>query len=83
MCAPDLAFTPLELQLLDQLITNKDSADPPAESLSTYILKLARPGGYLARAQDGPPGNTVLWRGISRLTDIQLGFLRGTQLVGN
>jgi hypothetical protein len=81
--APDLAFTPLELQLLDQLITNKDGADPPAESLSTYILKLARLGGYLARAQDGPPGNTVLWRGISRLTDIQLGFLLGAQLVGN
>jgi Transposase DNA-binding len=78
---PDPAFTPLELQLLDRL--HKDGADPPAKSLSTYILKLARLGGYLARGHDGPPGNTVLWRGISRLTDIQLGFLLGAQLVGN
>jgi hypothetical protein len=78
--ASHLAFTPLELQLLDQLITNKNGADPPAESLSTYIVKMARLGGYLARPHDGPPGNTVLWRGISRLTDIQLGFLLGAQL---
>ena len=33
--APDLAFTPLELQLLDHLITNKHGADPPAK---TYLL---------------------------------------------
>jgi hypothetical protein len=30
--APDLAFTPLELQLLDQLISNKGGADPPKVS---------------------------------------------------
>lgn len=29
---------------------------------------------YLARANDSPPGNTVIWRGLRRLTDIQLGF---------
>jgi len=28
--------------------------------------------GYLARANDAPPGNTVMWRGVSRLTDIEL-----------
>jgi len=33
-----------------------------------YIVKLARLGGYLARAHDPPPGNTVIWRGLSRLT---------------
>jgi hypothetical protein len=77
---PELAFTPLELQLLDRLHTN--GTGPPAESLSPYLLKLARLGGYLARAHDGPPGNTVLWRGFSRLADIQLGFLLGAQLVG-
>jgi hypothetical protein len=25
----------------------------------------------------------VVWRGLSRLTDIQVGFLLGAQLVGN
>ncbi|MBC8753011.1 hypothetical protein, partial [Paraburkholderia podalyriae] len=34
----------------------------------------ARLGGYLARANDAPPGNTVMWRGMQRLTDIQLGY---------
>ena len=78
---PNLAFTSLELQLLDQL--HKVGADPPTGSLSVYITKLARLGGYLARAHDAPPGNMIIWRAISRLTDIQLGFLLGAQLVGN
>ena len=54
-----------------------------ANPLSLYLTKLARLGGYLARAKDPPPGNTVMWRGMTRLTDIQLGFILGTQLVGN
>ncbi|VTR93562.1 transposase : Transposase OS=Agrobacterium vitis (strain S4 / ATCC BAA-846) GN=tnp PE=4 SV=1: Tnp_DNA_bind [Gemmata massiliana] len=28
---------------------------------------------YLARAKDPPPGNEVIWRGLSRLADISLG----------
>jgi len=47
------------------------------------VIKLARLGGYLARAHDRPPGNTVIWRGLSRLTDIELGIMIGFQLVGN
>jgi len=39
-------------------------------------------GGYLARTKD-PPGNMVLWRGLTRLTDIHLGFELKNQLVGN
>lgn len=81
-CAPpDLVFTPLELQLLDRLHTH--GTDPPGEGLSAYCIKLARLGGYLARAHDRPPGNMVIWRGVSRLTDIQLGFLLGARFVGN
>jgi len=30
-------------------------------------------GGYLARAGDAPPGSIVVWRGLSRLTDIETG----------
>jgi len=40
-------------------------------------------GGYLARNHDPPPGNTVIWRGMSRLIDIETGFLMGAQHVGN
>jgi hypothetical protein len=40
-------------------------------------------GGYLARTHDPPPGNIVIWRGLSRLTDIELGIMIGVELVGN
>jgi hypothetical protein len=39
-----------------------------------YLVQIANLGGYLARAKDPPPGNRVLRRGLTRLTDILLGF---------
>lgn len=51
--------------------------------ISDYLLCVAKLGGYLARANDSPPGNLVLWRGVSRLTDICLGFTVREVLVGN
>ena len=72
------------MSLLDRLVP--DSSEPSARKnakLSTYLTKIARLGGSLARGHDPPPGNTVMWRGLSRLTDIQLGFELGTRLVGN
>jgi hypothetical protein len=51
-----------------QRIKAKKSLRP--KPLSHYLTKIARLGGYLARANDSPPGNTVMWRGLSRLTDI-------------
>jgi hypothetical protein len=53
------------------------------KDLSYYLMKLARLGGYLARASDPPPGNTVIWRGLSRLTDISLGFNLEVKIVDN
>jgi hypothetical protein len=41
-----------------------------ASSRSGAVLAAA---GYLARANDHPPGSTVMLRGLSRLTDIELG----------
>ena len=81
--APKLALTPTEIYLLDQLVNDKPGAAPLGNTLSLYLTKLARLGGYLARTKDPPPGNTVMWRGLSRLTDIQSGFILGAQLVGN
>jgi hypothetical protein len=49
--------------------------------LSHYLTKIARLGGYLARANDPPPGNTVMWRGLTRLTDIELGATIGVKIV--
>jgi hypothetical protein len=68
--------------LLDKLIVDNKSTSKSG-SLSAYLVRLARLGGYLARATDPPPGNTVIWRGMSRLTDIEIGFQLGAQHVGN
>ena len=81
--SPTLAFTALEIHLLDQLVKNKGTRQPQKGSLSTYLTELARLGGYLARASDAPPGNRVVWRGLLRLTDIAMGFSIGAQHVGN
>jgi hypothetical protein len=81
--SPKLAFTALEIRLLDQLAKVKDTKHPQPKSISAYLIRIARLGGYLARAGDGAPGNTVIWRGLSRLTDIELGFALGAELVGN
>jgi hypothetical protein len=81
--SPEMALTPTEIYLLDQLVSDKSNAIFTGNTLAFYLTKLARLGGYLARTKDPPPGNTVMWRGLTRLTDIQLGFILGAQLVGN
>jgi hypothetical protein len=80
---PTLAFTPLEIDLLNRIADEHGSSrsrGPP--SLHSSLTQLACLGGYLNRASDPPPGNTVIWRGMSRLTDIEIGFLMGAQYVG-
>lgn len=81
--SPLVAMTKLEARLLDRLVPDKGNKRHRAVGLSSYLTKVARLGGYLARNKDAPPGNAVMWRGLSRLTDIELGFLMGAQLVGN
>jgi hypothetical protein len=81
--APELVFTDLELRILDRLVKDKPSADRGQPTLAHYLIKLARLGGYLARNSDPPPGNETIWRGLTRLVDIQLGVMLGVQLVGN
>ena len=78
-----LAFTPLEAELLDRLRpAPRATASQHRASLSSRLIQLACLGGYLARASDPPPGNTVIWRGMARLTDIELGFMLGIQACG-
>ncbi|MCB8878228.1 IS4 family transposase [Acidisoma silvae] len=80
---PDIALTKTEIALLDQLVKDKGQCAPKLKTLSHYLTKLARLGGYLARTNDPPPGNMVMWRGLSRLTDIELGATMGIKIVGN
>ena len=77
------AFTPLEIQILDRLAPERPPGSTRAPTLKTCLTQLARLGGYLNRAGDGPPGNIVIWRGMSRLTDIEIGFMMAAENVGN
>jgi hypothetical protein len=81
--SPNLAFTPLEIDLLNRLTSLKATPTAQQHTLSGCVTHLARLGGYLARNGDAPPGNTVIWRGLARLTDIEIGFMLGSQNVGN
>jgi len=64
-----------------------DKNGPPVSSggmLVFYLTKLAQLGGDLKRAAAPPPGNMVVWRGLTRLTDIILGAeSTGDQNAGN
>jgi hypothetical protein len=80
---PAAVFTENELNILDKLVKPKVHETSQPRSLSNYIRKMAKLGGYLARASDPPPGNLVIWRGFSRLNDIHLGMLLAKGNVGN
>lgn len=80
---PVIALDSTEIYLLETLVQTKPGQAQAKVTISDYILKIARLGGYLHRATDPPPGNMVMWRGMSKLNDIHLGFLLGTKLVGN
>ncbi|WP_287301284.1 hypothetical protein [Mesorhizobium sp.] len=79
---PDLAITDVEMKLLDHLLPDKDPTTSHAGTLSSYLVKIARLGGYLARASDPPPGNAVMWRGLTRLTKTKLGATIRAELIG-
>lgn len=62
-----LVFSPAECAVLERM------ADPPSSgttmSLRVATRRLARLGGYTARASDGPPGPKTIWLGWQRLGD--------------
>ena len=70
---PTIALTNSEIKILDRLIGNSGNRGANPGTLQLYLTKLARLGGYLARASDHRPGTMVVWRGLRRLADIQLG----------
>ena len=80
---PKLALTEMEITLLDNIVRDRGRSPAGPKALPHYLTKIARLGGYLARASDPPPGNKVIWKGLSRLTDIELGAIIGARLVGN
>ena len=81
--APTIALTKVETRVLELLFPDCSSNQRRPVTLACYLTKVARLGGYLARAKDPPPGNAVMWRGMSRLNDVELGFTIGARVMGN
>ena len=79
---PEVALTKQEIKILDIAVKDKPHKRPVKKTLSVYLNKIARLGGYLNRANDSPPGNMVIWRGMSRMMDIKQGFLMGGETCG-
>ena len=77
----EVALTSEEVEILDRLAG--DGSPPPDRTVAHYLVALAKLGGYLARSKDPPPGNMVVWRGLTRLMDIHLGFELSRRVVGN
>ena len=80
---PTLVLTEIEIKLLDRLIPEPEPGPSTPKTLSSFLTSIARLGGYLAHARNPPPGNTVIWRGLSRLNDIALGATLQADNVGN
>jgi hypothetical protein len=81
MAPAEVVLTKTEIEILDRMAA--PSGPPARPTVAHYLRAIAKLGGYLARAKDTPPGNMVLWRGLSRLTDIHIGFGLNGRLVGN
>ena len=72
---PRVVFTEQEIRALKALVTVRwKNKVPEPETLHDCVILVARLGGYLARKNDRPPGNEVIWKGMRRLDDIVLGM---------
>lgn len=80
---PGIALTGIETAVLDRVVPDTSPNPSGIHDLASYVRKIARLGGWLARAGDRPPGDQVLWRGMARLADIVLGATLALDDVGN
>ena len=76
--APDSVLTTGEIRALDCIDAVRSKPRLKCRTLAEYLLQIAMLGGYLARTHDPPPGNMVVWRGLSRLHDLAIGITIGS-----
>lgn len=76
--APDSVLTYAEIMALEQIDETRSRTRLKQRTLATYLLQIAMLGGNLARNHDPPPGNMVVWRGMTRLHDIAIGISIGS-----
>jgi hypothetical protein len=77
-----VTFTTGEIKILNLVVKGRPNESANESTLSGYLMKVARLGGYLARTHDPPPGNKIAWRGWSRLADIRYGAEIATATYG-
>lgn len=68
-----LVITATESAVLDEIAKRKGRTPPRRFTVADSLVAIARLGGYLARANDGPPGNKAIWRDLSKLADFTYG----------
>lgn len=72
----DLLFDDLELEVLGAFAQSR-RRKPPTQ-LGDAVRLAAQLGGYLARANDPPPGHQIMWQGYVTLQLMCAGYaLRG------
>lgn len=76
---PDSVLTTAEIATLDQIDASRPQPRIQRPTLAAYLIQIAMLGGYLARNHDPPPGNMVVWRGLTRLQDIAVGISIGAR----
>lgn len=80
---PEVALIQKEIKLIDAINNNKNNMSnncTKIKNLPYYLNKIAILGGYMNRTSDPPHGNIIMWRGLSRLTDMRIGFNFGTKM---
>lgn len=76
---PETILTPTEIVTLDEISASRSKSRIIPKTVHAYVRQIAMLGGYLARTSDLPPGNMVIWRGLTRLQDIALGISIGAR----
>jgi hypothetical protein len=76
---PATVLTAAEIKALDHIDAVRSRPRLQQRTLAAYLLQIAMLGGYLARNHDPPPGNMVVWRGLTRLHDIAVGISIGAR----
>ena len=77
--APNSVLTFAEITALDRIDASRMRPRLQRPTLAAYLMQIAMLGGYLARNHDPPPGNMVVWRGMTRLHDITFGISIGSR----
>ena len=61
-----------ELEVLKRKNKYKEKREVSVEEALKWVSRL---GGHLNRKNDGPPGLQTIWKGLSRLQDLEEGFM--------